>query len=86
MIRATLSPDNPVAQWVPPMVPLHYTATTNLLGYRNISKPRAEAISMLDAAEITFDIFPNFPSNTGFNYALLESVSAVIVNTKTYID
>lgn len=70
LLRATLNPVNPIPQWNPPIVPPHYTANENLLGYHRIRRPRQEATSILDAAGITEQLFPNYPANTGFNFNL----------------
>lgn len=84
LIRATMNPVNPLPQWNPPLMPQHYTSNENLLGYHNIRRPRAEALSILDAAGIDEGHFPNFPNTSGFNFNLLRSVSAILANTKTF--
>lgn len=84
MIRASLSQETPFPQWIPPVVPNNYTPNENLLGYYRIRKPRQEALSILDAAGITKTNFPNYPTNSGFNFTLLRSISSIIAGTKTF--
>lgn len=84
MIRASLSQETPLPQWIPSIVPAHYVANENLLGFHRIRKPRNEALSILDAAGITETEFPNYPTNSGFNFTLLRSISSITAGTKTF--
>ncbi|XP_072399130.1 uncharacterized protein [Diabrotica undecimpunctata] len=60
------------------------TVNQNLLGFKPLGIRRPKAKNLAFAASVTAANFPNYPTNTAFNFELLNAISSVISTTKTF--
>lgn len=56
----------------------------NLPGYKNLGSRRNEAKNLAFDCGITQDEFPSYPPNTGINMDLINGISALLAQTKTF--